>query len=113
MTLDNLEGHDDKHDIREVWVQTDPGQPPITHALTLFDARACPQAPDDPLIWHIYGGAETICGIVVSDPISYHGHHVRLSDAAPEIDCAICLDLIDAPGRLAAAIRDRIDVVPA
>ncbi|MCH7945733.1 MAG: hypothetical protein IIC73_06940 [Armatimonadetes bacterium] len=107
------ESLDDNHDIREVWVETDPGHPPITHALTLFDARACPHALDDPLVWHIFGGAETICGIVVSDPIIYPGHHIVLLEQQPEIDCPLCLLLIGDREAFAQMIRDRVETVQA
>ena len=91
MTLDDLEGYDDKREIAEVWVDAD-AAPPITHRLTLFDARDCPIAPDDETIWHIFGGSETVCGIVVSEPSSM-GHHIRMFDEHPEIDCERCLTI--------------------
>ncbi len=91
MTLDDLEGRDGKREIAEVWI--DGGiAPPVVHRLTLFDARDCPLAPDDETIWHIYGGSETVCGIVVSEASSM-GHHIQMLDGAPEVDCNRCLTI--------------------
>lgn len=98
--LDDLEGHDGKHEITEVWVEAS-ATPPVTHRLTLFDARDCPIAPGDDTIWHIFGGSETVCGIVVSEASSM-GHHIQMLDEHPEIDCEGCLTIMGWGGDLSA-----------
>ncbi len=91
MTLDSLEGHDGKRDIAEVWI--DEETPPVVHRLTLFDARDCPLDRGSESAWHIFGGAETLCGIVVGEPIGI-GQHIDLSlDENPEVDCDRCLTI--------------------
>lgn len=91
MTLDSLGGHDDKREIAEVWIDA-ASAPPVVHRITLFDARGCPSFPGDETVWHIFGGSETVCGIVVSDP-SEIGHHIQLLDEGPEVDCNRCLTI--------------------
>lgn len=89
--LDRLEGHDGKHDIDEVWSDED-AAPQIVHRITLFDARDCPLDRASDKIWHIFGGSETVCGIVVSESSSI-GNHIELSDEYPEVDCDRCLTI--------------------
>ncbi len=91
MTLDSLEGHDGKYDIAEVWIDVD-AAPQVVHRLTHFDARGCPSFPGDETVWHIFGGSETVCGIVVSEA-SGMGHHIEMLDEYPEVDCGRCLTI--------------------
>ncbi len=91
MTLDSLDGHDGKREIDAVWI--DEGvAPPVVHRLTLFDARGCPSFPGDETVWHIFGGAETVCGIVVAEPTG-KGNHFELVEEDPDVDCNRCLTI--------------------
>lgn len=91
--LDNLEGHDGKEDLTDVWVDASVA-PPVVHRITFFDVKPCPMFPESD--YHLRGGAETICGIVVipSTPRpSATGDHIGLLDDPPEVDCERCMTI--------------------
>lgn len=101
--LDDLDSRGGKEDLTDVWVEAD-AVPPVTHRITFFDVRPCPRHPDQPKARHFFGGAETICGIVVVPVTSTPspGDHIEPIEDPPEIDCARCLTLMGWGGDLAA-----------
>ena len=102
--LDDLEGYDGKEDLTDVWVEAS-ATPPVAHRITFFDVKPCPSFPAEQKARHLFGGAETICGIVVipSTPTpSAGGDHIELLEDPPEVDCTRCLTLMGWGGDLSA-----------